>query len=98
MSEAEVPEPAPGPRKTEGQLLLERLAAQCNRLAGLRMRIEEVRRSITPGAPIRPIAMAQQAAPAADVPYFEALHMLADGLDGLFEETELGVEDLARLF
>ena len=83
--------------KSEAQLLLDRMLAQCNRFNRITRRLLEVRGSIAAPQPVQPPVRAG-AAPAPATSFFEALHMLADGNDQVADELERSVEDLGALF
>jgi hypothetical protein len=84
--------------KSEGQQLLDRMLAQCNRFNRLRKRLDEVRGSIAPSRVNRPAAAPAGSPPAPATSFFEGLAMLADGNDKIADELEESVEDLAKLF
>lgn len=89
--------PAPAGGKTEGQQLLERLLAQCNRYNSLRRQVEDVRAVIAPGAR-RPPAPADNRSLQPANSFFGALNMIADGNDQVADELQAAIDDLSRLF
>jgi hypothetical protein len=97
MSETDAAGPG-APQKSEAQVLLERMLAQCNRFNRLRKRLDGVRGSIAPSKGPRPPVDPAGAAPAPATSFFEALHMLADGNDQIADQLESSVDDLAALF
>jgi hypothetical protein len=83
--------------KSEGQALLDRMLAQCNRYNGLRQRLDVVCTAIAPGGPLRSTEQ-PVTKPAAATSFFDALRMLADGNDKVAEEFEKSIAALERLF
>jgi hypothetical protein len=85
--------------KSEAQLLLDRMLAQCNRLNRIRKRLIEVRGSIaTPKLSGQPASEPSSGRSAKPTSFFAGLKDIADGNDRAADELEQSVEDLAKLF
>jgi hypothetical protein len=93
-----VDKPAPA-EKSEAQLLLDRMLAQCNRFNRIRKRLIEVRGSIAaPKLTVQPASEPSSGRAAKPTSFFAGLNEIADGNDRAADELEKSVEDLAKLF
>lgn len=84
--------------KSDGQLLLERMLAQCNRFNSIRRRLDEIQTSILPVPGSVTLQPATGDKPAPEKSFFGALRMLLDGNDQVADELEFTVDRLGKLF
>ncbi|MGY3393463.1 hypothetical protein ACVWW6_006054 [Bradyrhizobium sp. USDA 3311] len=89
--------PGPGPAKSRGQEILERMLGQFNRVLRIRHQLEKVRDQITPGE-TRPPTAARAAATGQATSFFGALDLLCDSNDELLDELERSVMEIGDLF
>ncbi len=89
----------PGPGKSRGQELLERLVGQLHRAIRIDQQLRRVRVQIEPVKNPRVAAAAAETLPAAPATsFFDGLERICDGLDMAFDEVETGVAEIGDLF
>ena len=94
--ELAAPEAGPGPT-SEGQAMLNRMLAQCNRYTGLLHRLDKVLITIAPSGTRRsPGEPAPLPIPATS--FFNALKLLADCNDKIAADLEESIGSIERLF
>lgn len=86
-------------KKSEGQQLLDRLLATCNRLNKIADRLDEAKASITPSSRKAPQpGVAESGSGSRATSLFQALNLIADSNDKIADRLDASVEDLAGLF
>ncbi|MGY4295400.1 hypothetical protein ACVWXN_003495 [Bradyrhizobium sp. i1.4.4] len=89
----------PGPDKTRGQQVLERLVGQLQRTIRIHQQLRQVRDHIDPVKNPRVTAASAELLPAAPATsFFEGLERICEGFDMALDEVEVGVSEIGDLF